>query len=80
MTAKVKWQQEYLDELQTAPNHILLAMYIEANIPDDYDGGYTEMASWKMQEAIKAFYARLVSTGWITQEELKTSGAEDWYF
>lgn len=68
-----------MDELQTAPNHVLLAVYAEANIPDDYDGGFTKRGGWEMEAATKAFYARLVSTGWITQQQLEDSGAPDWF-
>jgi len=74
-----KWKEKFLEELKTAPNHVLLGIYVEAQIPNDYDGGFTDRASWERDTSAKAFYARLVETGWLTQEQLKESGAEDWF-
>lgn len=71
-------KKEYLEKLQTAPNHILLGLYVEAQIPDDYDGGFTEEASWQARTSAKEFFSRLISTGWITQEQFEESNAEAW--
>jgi len=74
-----KWKENYLEVLRLAPNHTLLGIYVEDQIPDDYDGGFTSRGEWRREASAKAFYARLVSTGWITAEQLKESGAEDWF-
>lgn len=74
-----KQQQDYLQKLSTAPNHTLLAMYVEASIPDDYDGGFTTRAEWELEHAREAFFARLIATGYMTEAELKESGVEDWF-
>jgi hypothetical protein len=73
-----EWQKVYLEQLKNAPNHILLGMYVEEQIPDDYDGGFTEMGSWKHRVSAEEFFIRLVISGWITEEQLEESKVLEW--
>jgi hypothetical protein len=44
--AQRKWAQEYLTHLETLSDEKLFDEVFEAQVPDDYDGGFSLRGGW----------------------------------
>lgn len=54
-----KWKIEYVDILMTLTNRELLDEVLQRQVPDDYDGCFTEEASWKAKKSKMVLISKL---------------------
>lgn len=63
--AKLKWQEEYLQEVSTMDNEVLLYEFTSLTQGDDYDGMRTNQGEWKYKVVSKELFKRLQECGFI---------------
>jgi hypothetical protein len=66
----LKWQEEYLHEIQNADNENVLEEYANLQMGDDYDAGcFTVRGKWQYNQVKKELYKRLKEIGFLPNEE-----------
>lgn len=63
MTKLAQWQQQYANRLVSLSNKELWEEFLDAQMPDDYSGLFTNRGAWYRDYSLKAVETRL--TDWL---------------
>jgi len=56
----LKWQQEYRDRLMALSSENLFDEMLYAQVPDDWDGAFTNQGLWRSKESTKQIRDRYI--------------------
>ena len=59
-------QQEYVEALEALNNRELFYAFIDAQVPDDWDGGFTPRGQWRAEQAEEILMERLAD--WLEEK------------
>ena len=64
----LRWQEEFLKEVEALDNRSFFERMIEEVQPDGFDGDFTDRGAWRADYMQRRIIEKLVEAGWMKQE------------
>lgn len=65
---KTKWKVKFVENLLATSNESLLESTLDSQVPDDWDGCWSETGKWEKDKSIEILKDRLKTSGFLNGE------------